>query len=210
MANASIKNNPKSEYFAYFGFGSLVNRNTLPHDHVAAIPATLKGWRRHWQARPRSSVISANFNSLALLSIHRDRECRIDGLLVIDRAENLPALEKREHAYQKISLDAVEMDLDKTVLKEYGEVLVHTHVSALIADTGKSLSILRSYLDVVMQGYYREYGEAGLEQLMQSTKGFHLPVTEDRAKPVYSRHQPISVQETAIFDKYLPNQCWHN
>ena len=214
----------REDYFAYFGFGSLVNRNTLPTDHVRAIPATLKGWRRHWQARPIGPDTPKQFHDIALLSIHRDGESQINGLLIIDRVENLADLEKREHAYHKVSLgiddfdisdlDVADLDIadldisdlaiDNNEVEALSELLIHTHISPNLANGRKQLSILRSYLDVVMQGYYREYGEAGLGRFMASTKGFELSVTEDRATPFYSRHQPISPRESAIFEQYLP------
>ena len=198
------------EFFGYFGFGSLVNRNTLPDNHVCAIPATLKGWRRHWQARPKESMKSFGPQTLALLSVHEDATCEIRGLLIIDKAKNIPALKKREHSYNDVELSIADLILENNDLTEFSNVSVHVHVSPVRPASQKPMAILRSYLDVVMQGYYREYGEGGLEMLMQTTNGFDLPISEDRHSPIYPRHQPISKQETAIFDEVLANQRWRN
>ena len=93
-------------HFAYFGFGSLVNRKTLPDDIVEVIPARLKGWRRHWQPRPVEAKTAEHLRSIALLSIHRDPSIDITGVIVIDKTSNLTALDQRERNYQKVNLDA--------------------------------------------------------------------------------------------------------
>ena len=209
MANGLSEMGQGEKYFAYFGFGSLVNRNTLPANHISAIPGTLKGWRRNWQARPIGADTPMQFHNAALLSIQRDRQSQISGLLIIDRIENLPDLEKREHGYQKMPLSVGDFNIDNNEMEALSELLIHTHISPKLADGRNQLSILRSYLDVVMQGYYREYGEAGLGKFMASTNGFELPVNEDRAMPYYSRHQTISDRESAIFDQYLPRVRTH-
>ena len=80
----------------YFGFGSLVNQDTLRTSYVDIVPAKLKGWRRHWQARtgPLSKEV-------AMLSVHEDEQCDILGALVIDRSENLPSVDEREAGYTR-------------------------------------------------------------------------------------------------------------
>ena len=66
----------KGHLVGYFGFGSLVNKHTLRTSYVEIVPATLKGWRRHWQARTDTLE-----QDVALLSIHRDVSCNIKGIL---------------------------------------------------------------------------------------------------------------------------------
>ena len=203
-----MNNSRSDEYICYFGFGSLVNRATLPTDCVEVFPATLKGWRRHWQARPSRSMSSPHLQLIAMLSIHRDPSCDINGVLVVDRMANLPVLEKREHAYNKVALSKSDLFIDNNEISKFGDIPIHTHVSPVVESTDKPLSILRSYLDVVMQGYYHHFGEPGIDHFLQSTAGFNLAIHEDRKRPVYSRHQLITTAETAIFDRILPNQYW--
>ena len=76
-----------SELIGYFGFGSLVNRETLRTSYVDTIPARLHGWQRHWQGRQ-----AVGDQSVVLLSIHGHAKTHIDGMLVIDRIENLDAV----------------------------------------------------------------------------------------------------------------------
>jgi len=196
----------KKAHFAYFGFGSLVNRKTLSNDIVDVIPAKLKGWRRHWQPRPAEAKTAEHMRSIALLSIHRDPSIDITGVIVIDKTSNLIALDQRERNYQKVNLDASNFVIENNNVSALDELSIHVYRSPPVAMPPVRLSLLRSYLDVVMQGYLREFGEAGVAGFIETTKGFELQIHEDRRKPLYSRHQPISDDECAIFERFLPNQ----
>ncbi|MCP4181912.1 MAG: gamma-glutamylcyclotransferase, partial [Hyphomicrobiales bacterium] len=177
-----------SDYFAYFGFGSLVNRKTLSNDTIDVIPAKLKGWRRHWQPRPDEAMASQMLRSIALLSVHQDPSCDITGLIIIDKTSNLNALDKRERGYQKINLTESDFVLENNDKKNFVDNSIHVYVSSPGEVAQEPLSLLRSYLDVVMQGYLREFGEDGIAAFIDSTKGFDLQILEDRQKPIYSRH----------------------
>lgn len=45
--------------------------------------------------------------------------------------------------------------------------------------------VLLSYLDVVVQGYFREFGRKGVVHFFEMTEGWHAPVLNDRANPIY-------------------------
>src|SRR6185312_7370829 len=75
----------KGALVAYFGYGSLVNRATLRTDIVDIVPARLVVWRRYWRPRPDMPGFPA-----ALLTVRREPGCYCDGVLIVDRAENLP------------------------------------------------------------------------------------------------------------------------
>jgi hypothetical protein len=196
----------KNAHFAYFGFGSLVNRKTLSNDIVDIIPAKLKGWRRHWQPRPDEAMASQIMRSIALLSIHQDPSSDITGLIIIDKISNLNALDQRERGYQKIDLNESNFMFENNNITDFADTSIHVYKSPPVETARGPLSLLRSYLDVVMQGYLREFGEDGIAGFIDSTKGFELQILEDRQKPIYSRHQPVSDDETAIFERFLPNQ----
>ncbi len=63
--------------------------------------------------------------------------------------------------------------------------------------------ILLSYLDVVLQGYLREFGREGAEAFVATTDGWDAPVLDDRAAPIYSRHQRLDRADTAFVDAAL-------
>ncbi|WP_295813546.1 gamma-glutamylcyclotransferase family protein [uncultured Nitratireductor sp.] len=178
---------------AYFGYGSLVNRNTLRTEIVDALPARLKGWRRQWVRRDEES-------NRALLSVRRDPASVIDGLLVIDRAENLPAVDLREERYRRVRLASTDLELSAAELPAGCPLHVY-EAAALYAPA--QLEIIQSYLDAVLQGFLREYGRAGVERFVAETDGFSATVLADRKTPSYPRSVTLGAEEEAYFDALL-------
>jgi hypothetical protein len=180
---------------AYFGFGSLVNRHTLRTSFVDVIPARLKGWRRHWQGRTEALA-----EDVALLSIHQDPSCTIDGMIVIDRLENLPMVDQREAGYGRhaLTLDDVEL-LEAVNLPE--RIYVYVAHKPDGDDAGGPL--LQSYLDAVMQGFHDVYGDDGLQRFMDTTAGFRRDLIADRAAPLYPRSVVLDERQIEKFDDML-------
>lgn len=181
---------------AYFGYGSLVNRATLRTAIVDAVPARLLGWRRHWRPRPDMPGFPA-----ALLTVRREAGAGCDGLLVIDRMENLAAVDEREARYRRVELAAAELAVAGArpdwlapgcpayVYVADPDIPVHPEPPR----------ILRSYLDAVMQGFLVEHGEAGLRRFLAETHGFETAIHEDRATPAYPRAVALTPGEIALF-----------
>ena len=61
--------------------------------------------------------------------------------------------------------------------------------------------ILLSYLDTVVQGFLREFGEAGVARFFATTAGW-APIVDDRAAPHYPRHQRTSAAERRLVDDH--------
>lgn len=215
---------------AYFGYGSLVNLETLRTEYVAAYPACLKGWRRHWQSRKASSTAQISGRStqsgeeqrlwqaalaaaggeqgvsiedIALLSVHRDPHCEIDGMLIVDRLSALPALDDRERLYDRTVLTAgtVRMtggsDLPDGVDPENLFVYVGQE------NAGGEICLLQSYLDAVMAGFFHAHGEEGVKRFIATTTGFKRRMVRDRMHPVYPRAVQIDTRQAALFDDLL-------
>ncbi len=179
---------------AYFGYGSLVNRATHRTAIVDAMPARLAGWRRFWRARPDMPGFPA-----ALLTVRPQADAACDGLLVVDRAENLAAVDAREARYRRVPLSPAALDL-AGVLPRDCPVYVYEAVPDLPLHP-EPPKILRSYLDAVMQGFLVEHGEDGLRRLVAETEGFDTPIHEDRHAPVYPRAVALSAAEEDLFDR---------
>ena len=79
-----------SEWIHYFGYGSLVNRDTRPPDEPS-ICARLDGWKRVWGHRVQRSGEHAGCTSLSVLPSNG----AIDGVVVRMPAANLPMLDER-------------------------------------------------------------------------------------------------------------------
>ncbi|WP_299566823.1 gamma-glutamylcyclotransferase family protein [uncultured Sulfitobacter sp.] len=172
----------------FFGYGSLVNRDT--HGYTNAARAQLKGWRRAWVRTP--------VRELAFLSVVPDEDSVIDGLIAQVPNADWIALDTRETGYARLPSDrAVHHDLDPATQISHYSVPQETWV----ADGDHR--ILLSYLDVVVQGYLREYGAQGVAQFFDTTDGWDTPILNDRTAPRYPRALTLSAQETALVDQHL-------
>ena len=162
----------------FFGYGSLVNLNT--HDYANVEKVTISGWRRIWR--------STTHREFAILSVKPDAQTTLDGITASVPNGDWAALDEREFAYRRCSLSDG---------KAIYEIVDH-----IITPTAGPYPILRSYLDVVIQGYLREFGPDGVSHFFATTDQW-APIYDDRAAPLYPRHQPITADETALVDKHL-------
>ncbi|MFO6465830.1 gamma-glutamylcyclotransferase [Jannaschia sp. KMU-145] len=163
----------------FFGYGSLVNR--LAHAYPDAAPLTVGGWRRAWRHTPLRPV--------AFLTAVPDPGTRIDGLTAAVPAGDWLALDDREAAYLRASLPE-------------GPAIYHIP-DGLHGPATDTHPILRSYLDVVVQGYLAEFGPAGVAQFFATTDGWDAPIRDDRDAPLYPRAQRVSGEVTALVDGWL-------
>ncbi len=124
-----------------FGYGSLVNAST--HDFLAPSPARLNGWRRYW------CQIEATDH--AFLNIRRSDGDIIDGLLARVQPQQWPGLDAREAGYDRLSSVAAVYTGDHA---DHETACVVYAVPPIASPTRPcDVPILRSYLDVVLQGY---------------------------------------------------------
>ena len=202
------------ELVGYFGYGSLVNRATLATGVVAAFPARLEGWGRTWRPRPdmgpTPGVTLPDGLTPSLLTAHRAEGAAIDGLLVIDLAVNLPVVDAREFRYHRrditlaeLTFDAARTERDTGLRLDPGTRLHVYEARTEHPETVGPSPILRSYLDAVMQGFLREFGEGGVHRFVAETGAFHMPIHEDRHQPLYPRAVALSAAEAELFDLAL-------
>ena len=188
--------------FACFGYGSLVNRQTLRTDYLACVPARLRGWRRHWQSRG-TDVQLASGQQVALLSVHRHDEFEIDGMLILERIENLAVLDKREERYERVRIGRDDLVLPSA---EIGIDLpddLYVYVGRPQPQESEPSMLLQSYLDAVLVGFLNEFGEAGLDRFFATTVGFDRPLIVDRDAPRYPRAVKIAPEIAVEFDRRL-------
>lgn len=169
--------------FTVFGYGSLVNRATLP-PHLAARPVALPGFRRAWRASGRTAR-----GGVCSLSVVVDETALIEGLAITFAESERDTLTTREHRYVPLPLpDGAVIYQAEPAIDRYGD---------------PDHPIELSYVDVILQGYLREFGLAGAERFMSTTEGWHVPIRDDRAAPNYPRAQRLSEEERAIVDRLL-------
>ncbi|SDZ00794.1 hypothetical protein SAMN05444004_10517 [Jannaschia faecimaris] len=163
----------------FFGYGSLVNRQT--HTYHTAEPMTVTGWRRAWRATP--------INPVAFLTGELHDGSTIDGLAADVPGGAWDALDLRETGYLR------------AMLPEGPQIY---HIPTDLHGTPKDVRpILLSYLDVVVQGFLREFGEDGVTRFFDTTVGWETPIRNDRAAPQYPRTQVLTKDETALVDHHL-------
>ncbi len=181
---------------AYFGYGSLVNRTTHTTNIVEAFPARLNGWRRCW--RPRADT--SRFD-VAILGARPMPDAVTEGLLVVDRADNLAAIDERERDYRRIALTATDIEIDGRLPPD-----CPLYVYQLDDKPGSGFGkqrILRSYLDAVLQGFRVEHGDGSVRRFIAETEAFEIGILDDRARPLYQRRVELSPVEQALFDDLL-------
>ncbi|ABG30870.1 gamma-glutamylcyclotransferase [Roseobacter denitrificans] len=172
----------------FFGYGSLVN--TKSHDYPNPQPATLRGWRRAWVATPRYGVV--------LLTGVPAPGHRIDGLIAHVPGADWAALDAREGGYARLPASE---HVDHA-LPHQPEIAVYAVAPEDMTDNN-SHRILLSYLDVVVQGFHEVYGDSGVRHFFDTTDNWHTPILNDRADPIYPRHQKLTRAQTALVDDNL-------
>jgi hypothetical protein len=172
----------------FFGYGSLVNRRT--HAHDPAHPARLRGWRRAWRHTALRPV--------AFLTAVPAAGAEIDGLIAGVPGADWRALDLREAAYDRVAVEEVAHALDWRP-----EVCLYAIPPGCHAEPDTRHPVLLSYIDVVVQGYLDAFGSEGVARFFATTDGWEAPVADDRADPLYPRHQALARAERALVDRWL-------
>lgn len=174
----------KDPYF--FGYGSLVNRKT--HAYPQAVQAHVTGWRRVWKGTALREV--------AFLTAEPFPGAEIAGLIAAVPGADWTALDLREAAYGRHRVADI---------RHGGGTGLDIQIYAVAPQHGDSQAhpILLSYLDCVVQGYLAEFGEAGARAFFDTTDGWHHPIRDDRAAPIYPRATALSAGERAVVDENL-------
>ncbi len=165
---------------SFFGYGSLVNLRT--HDYTNARTAQITGWRRIWR-----SIAGRDF---ATLSVTSDPATTLHGVIADVPNADWTALDQREAHYIRQTLTC-------------GTALYEVQDNIVTPPTPHP--ILRSYLDVVAQGYIDHFGADGLAHFFATTANWG-PVHDDRATPIYARYHPASAKAAALVDHHLASQ----
>ena len=189
-----------SPWINYFGYGSLVNRETRPKGEQA-FNVTLNGWQRVWNHRVTKTVARHACTSLSV----EPAQGAIQGVLVQIPEHELHALDQRESGYERMCLDASEFVLPKDLHVQQVYVYRSLQHNRFLAD-GKH-PVTQSYVDCVMAGYLKRFGDEGLQQLLQSTRGWDRPMLDDRHAPTYPRHVKLSAEQHRYFDRLLSPLC---
>ena len=166
-----------------------MNRDT--HSFEGARTAHLSGWRRIWRY--------TTLRQVAYLTVVRDADSTIDGLIAPVPDQDWDALDYRERAYDRV---AAAHQITHT-LPHQPEIAVYAVPEDQAGTHSRDHTLLLSYIDVVVQGYLREFGPEGVKRFFASTSGWDAPIINDRTTPRYPRHCRLSAEETALVDEHL-------
>lgn len=157
--------------------------NRATHDYAEIRRETVRGWSRAWR--------HTSLREVAFLTAIPDPKGQIDGLSAAVPGGDWSALDAREFAYERCPLDSE------------GGTVIYAIAEGQHSAATQEHPILLSYLDVVVQGYLREFGEAGAALFFATTKGWEAPILDDRSAPRYPRHQRLTRDETLFVDDAL-------
>ena len=181
---------------AYFGYGSLVNRDTRP-PLEQAFKARLSGWERHWAHRVADEGADRHCTSLSARPTS-DAAMAIDGVVVLIEESELPTLDQRESGYfrQAVPISAFDMEAELPVQ----EVAIYQSLPENFAAANENFPILQSYIDCVLAGYAHLFDEAGLNEFMRTTNGWTGHILNDRNQPFYPRAVSLLDEQIAQFE----------
>lgn len=173
----------------FFGYGSLVNRGT--HRYADAHPAQLSGWRRAWRR--------TTLREVSYLTIVPDPSSQIDGLVAGVPGGDWAALDERERAYARVPA----RHQVTSHVSPQADLVVYSIQDGKHHPPDPQSPVLLSYIDVVVQGYLREFGQTGVRRFFETTDGWEAPVLDDRRDPIYPRHCTLRPQERELVDDLL-------
>jgi hypothetical protein len=134
---------------------------------------------------------------VALLSIEPCVGSEIEGLVADVPGGDWAALDHRETGYMR-------RDVSTHITPNSSDISAYV-VTADLAPKPDASVLLLSYIDVVAQGYLRVFGTQGVRGFFESTTGWNFAIQDDRADPIYPRHQHLTNKERALVDQHIAN-----
>lgn len=171
----------------FFGYGSLVNRRT--HAFAQVQTARVSGWRRAWRKSP--------LRDRCFLTVVPAPDDYVEGLIAAVPGADWAALDAREHAYARHDVSHATHHAAGRPL----DIAIYAIPEGAHHDPGDDNPVLLSYVDVVVQGFLAEFGAGGVRHFFDTTHGWHVPVLNDRAAPIYARAQNLDDAERAAVDE---------
>ncbi len=176
------------------GFSATARSSTgRPTATTTVHPARLRGWRRAWR--------HTDLRPLAYLTAVPHEGAEIDGAIASVAEADWPALDAREHAYDRVAVPEVARDLEAGATPV--PAVLYAIPEGRHGRPSTAHPVLLSYLDVVVQGFFRMFGADGVARFFATTDGWEAPIADDRARPLYPRAQLLQPSERALVDRHL-------
>ncbi len=182
----------------YFGYGSLVNTDTLAAD-AEVTPGRLAGWRREWKICGKG----ADGQGRCALSVREVPDGAIRGVMAREPRARLGDLERREKRYVKVDAVGHAFRCDVKSNRGPDDLFLFRAAPEQCRWGSATHPILQSYLDCVLAGFFRFWGEAGIDHFLDTTDGWHVPVLKDRDRPHYPRRITLAPDLADLIDSKL-------
>jgi cation transport protein ChaC len=186
-----------SEIFTCFGYGSLVNRRTLPAD-AECLRVRVTGWRRAW----RHASLTAS-GRRCTLTVVPDPDCTIFGTVVAQPVSGAGALQQREAQYGQVGLPPESVVWLDERPAGWPDPFIHVGHAEHARPGDFDHPVLLSYLDTVLSGFLATFGDDGPRHFIETTADWHVPVLNDRSRPIYPRAIRLRPEETELVDDLL-------
>lgn len=183
----------------YFGYGSLVNRQTLS-PISKAVPGELRGWLREWRVRGKVAGVGTG---ACALTVRREPGSSIRGVMVSEPASGLAVLTKREIRYDRIDGIAPQFRPQRAEDGVPQDAFLYQAKFGHYGWGDEDHPILQSYVDCVLAGFFDLWGEEGIDHFLATTRGWHVPILADRADPRYPRAVSLDRELAALIDMKL-------
>ena len=184
-------------YFTCFGYGSLVNRQTLPDD-AHSVRVRVRGWRRAWRLTSRRSD-----RPRCTLTVVPDPDSEILGTVIAQPEHHEDALQQREMLYERQDLDASCVEWIDGRPGTWPDPFIHVGAAAHSGSGDADHPILLSYIETVMAGFLNTFGDNGPRHFVATTSDWHVPVLNDRHQPFYPRAKKLADCEQSLVDDLL-------
>ena len=179
----------------YFGYGSLVNKDTRPV-HTVATPTFVSGWIRQWK-----HCADTSFGKVCALTVARKEGASIQGVLIQDQKDKIADVDQREIGYRREAIGI----RDESVKSHLVDMKTFIYVSDKKHHRwgNDEYPIYQSYLDCVLIGFMDVFGINGVENFVASTEGWDVPILNDRDSPKYPRAIQLNDAKRILIDDVI-------
>jgi hypothetical protein len=183
------------DHAAFFGYGSLVNELTWARRYEM-IPARLDGWKREWK-----HCVDTPWGPVCALTAVPAQGSSIHGVFIKSDLPELAELDEREIGYARLELDASDVQASRSKLPE--RLFIYTSQAQAYRSGSTCFPLWLSYIEVVTYGFWRVFGERGVDEYISSTDGWDAPTIDDRERPRYPRMMRLTVDERAFIERKI-------
>ena len=184
-----------------FGYGSLINRKTWFFDaHFEWVQ--IEGWVRQW-----CQIIKTPQGGFCALTISPNENSKIDGIIISTNLSTFSVIDKREAGYQKTIINESQISVyenkDTNSMWNREPVFAYTASKESFRWASEKSPILQTYIDVIADGFYKQFGMKGLLNFFCTTQGWELPILNDRDMPIYPRSIDLEPEFLSLVDQHV-------